>query len=62
MPYTTSALELVQSISITPTNTTDQLTYVSMTPNIISITESSIVTRATPEAYGWGRVKVQCGN
>lgn len=62
MLYTTSALELVQSISITPTNTTDQLTYVSMTPNIISITESGIVTRAAPEAYGWGRVKVQCGN
>lgn len=62
MLYTASSLDLAQSISITPSNTTDQLTYVSMTPNIISITGSGIVTRATPEAYGWGRIKVQCGN
>ena len=59
-PPTSNSLQL--SVTVSPSDTEDTITYGSLTPDLITVTSSGLVTRTSSNAYGWGQVKVVCGN
>ena len=59
-PPTSNSLQL--SVTVSPSDTEDIITYGSLTPDLITVTSSGLVTRTSSNAYGWGQGKVVCGN